>query len=204
MAEFHSTKDAKEFLVAIITNEAQRENVPLSDVERKMLYFSETGWTLPDIMDVADEFERTYDESSYEKKIASLIRSAGKRLQVDSPEDYKKVWSAIRFLNNEDHYISVMTRIAGLRAPGSLLRSWGTGYGVPLALCFGIAVWLFLSEKFGLEKYAPTRANLTFLTWALLSSIAVGYTILHVLLGGRRADALVAKLTKKLFGFLGR
>jgi len=49
MTRFTSAREAKEFLVAKIAEEAQREGVPLSEVERKMLCFSETGWTLPDI-----------------------------------------------------------------------------------------------------------------------------------------------------------
>ena len=44
---------AKEFLISQIVEEAQRENVPLSEVERKMLYFTETEETLPDIYEVS-------------------------------------------------------------------------------------------------------------------------------------------------------
>lgn len=70
MNRFSDAREAKEFLVSRIAEEAQQEAVPLSEVERKMLYFSETAWTLPDIMDVSDEFDRTYDQGEYEKKIA--------------------------------------------------------------------------------------------------------------------------------------
>ena len=52
MARFGSAREAKEFLISRIVDQAQRDGVPLSEVERKMLYFSETGWTLPDIMSV--------------------------------------------------------------------------------------------------------------------------------------------------------
>ena len=44
-----NTRSAKEFIVQCIVDEAQREGVPLTETERKMLYFSETHWTLPDI-----------------------------------------------------------------------------------------------------------------------------------------------------------
>jgi hypothetical protein len=50
MKAFHSGREAKEFLISRIVEEAQRENIPLSEIERKMLYFTESGWTLPDIM----------------------------------------------------------------------------------------------------------------------------------------------------------
>ena len=72
MTRFASAREAKEFLVARIAEEAQREGVPLSEVERKMLYFTETAWTLPDIMEVNDQFDREYDAAEYEKKIADL------------------------------------------------------------------------------------------------------------------------------------
>ena len=32
-----------------------------------MLYFSETGWTLPDIREVEEAFGREYDMSEYEQ-----------------------------------------------------------------------------------------------------------------------------------------
>jgi hypothetical protein len=42
-APFLECAEAKEFLISRIVTEAQRENVPLSEIERKMLYFSETA-----------------------------------------------------------------------------------------------------------------------------------------------------------------
>lgn len=41
--------NAIDFLVGRIAQRAEQEGVPLSEVERKMLYFSETAWTLPDM-----------------------------------------------------------------------------------------------------------------------------------------------------------
>ena len=48
-------REAKEFLISKIVAEAQRENAPLSETERKMLYFTESGWTLPDIAQVSEQ-----------------------------------------------------------------------------------------------------------------------------------------------------
>ena len=56
MNRFARPREAKEFLVARIVAEANKEGVPLSEVERKMLYFSETDWTLPDIDEVSEAF----------------------------------------------------------------------------------------------------------------------------------------------------
>jgi hypothetical protein len=43
---YAQSRDAKEFLIARIVREAQIEGVPLSEVERKMLYFDETVDTM--------------------------------------------------------------------------------------------------------------------------------------------------------------
>jgi hypothetical protein len=43
MDRVHSVREAKEFLISKIVAEAQHENAPLSETERKMLYFTETG-----------------------------------------------------------------------------------------------------------------------------------------------------------------
>ncbi len=56
---FDTARDAKEFLVSRIVTEAQREGIPLSEVEREMLYFSETASTLPDIAEVNAAFDRS-------------------------------------------------------------------------------------------------------------------------------------------------
>ena len=116
MAFFSTAREAKEFLVSRIAAEAPRENVPLSETERKILYFTEAGWTLPDIMDVYDEFERTCDESAYEKKISHLIRNETKRLRKESPQELALWINAVRRLKNEDHYLSVMIDEAGVPA----------------------------------------------------------------------------------------
>jgi hypothetical protein len=134
MKAFHTGREAKEFLISKIVEEAQCENVPLSEVERKMLYFTESGWMLSDIMDVYEDFDREYDQSKYEKKIAKLVTKADKRIRKGSRDDYDKWWAAIRFLQREDHYISVMIRLAGLRPRGDQLRLFATALGIVTCL----------------------------------------------------------------------
>jgi hypothetical protein len=115
MQAFHSGREAKEFLIAKIVAEAQSENIPLSEVERKMLYFTETGWTLPDMMEVSEEFDREYDQDEYEQKIVELIAKTDNAIRKEPCDDYDRWWMAIRLLEREDHYILVMIRLAGLR-----------------------------------------------------------------------------------------
>ena len=75
MPSFTTTRDAKDFLISKILEEANRTSVDLTDIERMMLYFTETEPSLPDIYEVSAAFDEQYDQSDYEQKIASIIRS---------------------------------------------------------------------------------------------------------------------------------
>ena len=154
MKAFHSGREAKEFLISELVAEAQRENVPLSEVERKMLYFTETGWTLPDIMKVSEDFDREYDQDKYEQKIAKLVKKTDSRMRKGSRDDYDRWWAAVRFLQREDHYITVIIRLAGLRARGDQLRLLATGLGI--ATC--ILTWTFVSIKYNIP--VPSHGDL--------------------------------------------
>jgi hypothetical protein len=138
MKEFHSGREAKEFLISRIVAEAQRENALLSEVERKMLYFAESGWTLPDMTAASEDFDSEYDQNRYEKKIARLIRKGAKRDRQESRDECDAWWAAIRFLKKEDHYISVMVGIAGLRPAGDRLRLFGAAQSVSCCLSSGL------------------------------------------------------------------
>lgn len=113
MSRFTSQQEAKEFLVAQIVLQAQRDGVSLTEVERKMLYFSETDWTLSDISEVNEVFEREYDQDEYEKKISRVIREALKRARKESKESGDSWSDAVRLLRKGDHYLLVMMDAAG-------------------------------------------------------------------------------------------
>lgn len=108
MESHANARAAKEFLVHCIVDEAQREGIPLTEVERKMLYFSETHWTLPDIYEVNAVFEQEYNTADYERKISRLIRNLRARVRRDdlvALEDWNRAVAAIA---SEDHYLLVM------------------------------------------------------------------------------------------------
>jgi hypothetical protein len=113
---FATSRDAKEFLVSRITTEAQREGVPLSETERKMLYFSETAWTLPDIGDVNDAFDRDYDQARYEEKIGRLVRNFCAESRKNNRGDFDAWKEAIRKIHREDHYLLVLISAAGSKS----------------------------------------------------------------------------------------
>jgi hypothetical protein len=157
-----------------------------------MLYFTESGWTLPDMMEVSEDFDREYDQTKYEQKIAKLVTKADKRNRKSSREDYDRWWAAIRFLQREDHYISVMIRLAGLRPRGDQLRLFVTGLGIVTFLL----VWTFLGIKYNIP--VPSRGNLEVFAWAVLCVIFVAYTLLRFILGRKRRDELTSKVLEKL------
>lgn len=195
MNAFHSAREAKEFLASRIVEEAERENVALSEVERKMLYFSETDWTLPDMSEISDAFDREYDQDEYEKKISLLIDQAAKRDRKESPALYRSWWDAIRHLKREDHYILVMISAAGLRPPGDQLKLFGTAI---LLVTFLVAIGLlkaFLSQKYGIdfERHMPSGDAIAFFIWITAACVVVGYFLLRFIIGEKRADDLISR-----------
>jgi hypothetical protein len=187
MRAFHSGREAKEFLISIIVAEAQRENVPLSEVERKMLYFTESGWTLPDMTTVYEEFDREYDQNKYEKKIARLISKADRHTRKESHEEFDAWWAAIRFLREEDHYILVMIRIAGLRPAGDQLKLFATA----LAIVICALLIPLLSAKY--HFHLPSRSDLAFYVWAAAVCLVIAYSAFRFIIGGKRTDDLTSK-----------
>jgi hypothetical protein len=113
---FGTIREAKEYLAGRITEEASHEGTRLTEVERKMLYFSETGWTLPDMMKVSEEFDRDYDQGEYEAKIGSLVI----RLLAAQDEQGVEAWDeAVAKISDEDHYILVPIDAAKPAEPAS-------------------------------------------------------------------------------------
>lgn len=160
--QFSSAREAKEFLVSGIVEEAQRESVPLSEVERKMLYFTETGWTLPGMIDVSNEFDSDYDQSDYEKKIASLIKNKMKWDRKENSQYVDSWMNAVRKLSKEDHYILVMIGQAGVsaRPPGDTFRLLGSAM-VIVAVVLGLS-WASAEYNIDFGKYFPSWDTMSF------------------------------------------
>jgi hypothetical protein len=160
--QFKTIKQAKDYLANRIVAEAAREGVPLSETERKMLYFSESDWTLPDMVQVSAEFDRNYDQNEYEDKIAGLVLEIGMRDHSQSQTDTEAWDEAVEELSEGDNYLSLLvspivastpglhgylpTLEAGpVRPPHDRLKLWITA----LAILFGIiglmaiGNWLF-------------------------------------------------------------
>ena len=108
VTDFRTVKDAKDFLVNRIVAQAQRENVPLSEVERKMLYWSDADMMLPDMRKFSDEFDRDYDQNKYEQKIARLVANIAAGGHHQNEDEEEKWDAAVCKLSEGDHYLSVL------------------------------------------------------------------------------------------------
>jgi hypothetical protein len=139
---------AMEFLISKILEEAEFEQVHLSKVEKKMLYFTGVHPSLPDIYEVNAEFERDYDSDEYEAKIARLLKNARDRDNHSSPNLEQDWKDALDALKKEDHYILVMVAQAFGRSSasgeGHRIRDFliyiAVGIGVVI-VALGMAFW---------------------------------------------------------------
>jgi hypothetical protein len=151
MAEFDSQREAKEYLAGKIVTEAKREGKPLSEIERKMLYFSETDWTLPGILEVNAEFERHYDEDEYEGKICALGQAIEAQLKGAGAEESDAWYAAIQKLSEGDHYLLVLlntnlvSQTAAKHPLRRLLKLWFIAFAITLGI---LAVMLLYTQLF--------------------------------------------------------
>jgi hypothetical protein len=139
---------AKQFFISRVIEEAKVEQIALSEVEKKMLYFTEVHPSLPDIYDVNAEFERDYDSDEYEAKIAALLKNARDRDRKSSPSREQDWKGALTALKKEDHYILVMVGQAfgfgSASSGGHRVRDFliyiAVGIGIVLLLVFA-SLW---------------------------------------------------------------
>ena len=209
MDRFSSDREALEFVVSRIADEAQRDGDPLSEIERKMLYFSETAWTLPDIMDVNDEFDKQYNQDDYEKKISQLISKAVRRARKHQTEEFQAWIQAVRRLRKDDRYLLVMVDQAKVgsmfhpsRPPGDLWKLWGTGIGI---------VGFFSGLVWFINKLAPNKSMgsrqgdlLAFAFWVAIIGVVLLYSVLRLFFGARKVADVTNRALEWLFGFTKR
>jgi hypothetical protein len=155
-----TVRDAKDYLAGRIVAEAKREGNPLSEVERKMLYFSETDWTLPGMLEINAEFERDYDGNEYECKIAGLIRNIEARDADDEQE--QRTWDqAVEKLSEGDNYLSIMLSPSftpegeTVRPPHDRLKLWLTAFGIVFGTFVfgGLLNWAFGPKLWAIQDW---------------------------------------------------
>lgn len=126
-----NTRQAKDFLVQQAVEQAELEGVPLADVEKRMMYFTESDPSSCDNpIELNEEFEPQYETSEYEIKISRLLHHAYKRLNEENPERMRNWRQAIRTLRQGDHYLLVMVdQSSGSDVVWWMPILWGIGIG---------------------------------------------------------------------------
>jgi len=146
------TRKAKDFLVQQTAEQAALENVPLSDLEKRMMYFTESDSASCDNpIDLNKEFEEHYDTEEYERKISRLLNHAFKRVKGEDPEKLRNWNQAIHILRKGDHYILVLLDVdselvhQGPRIWRAIV--WGIGLGIALVILMMLGIIL---DQYGL------------------------------------------------------
>ena len=116
----NTQSEAKRFFATKVTERARTEGVPLSDAERRMLYWSESDPEFKADPAVVEQLASEMSDEDYEAKIAALLQNA---FAADSAIDSRarEVWQQARsVLKQGDHYILIMID----RAVGTKLKRW--------------------------------------------------------------------------------
>ena len=209
MPRFSDDRSALDFVASRIAEEAHREGIPFSEIERKMLYFSETAWTLPDIWQISDEFDRDYDQDAYEKKVSQLIRREATRARKLQKEEFEAWTEAIARLSKHDRYLLVMLRQAGLRATGRSVRThrWRLfDVCVVVAALLGGLVWL-IGQRFpdtSVGRSGVPSTTYGSAVWAVLFGLAVLYSLLRFIVGAEKFDEFTDRVLEWIFGISPR
>jgi hypothetical protein len=144
MQTFSSGGEAKEYLIARIVAQADRDGTALSEIERKRMFFTEIGWTLPDMWEVNDVFDAEYDRPAYEAKIGRLARKAKER--ADEMNELEAWKDAVRLLKREDHYVLVLLSARPKRQT-SLLKDRVLLVATALLVCALVIAGMLLFEN---------------------------------------------------------
>lgn len=104
--------EAKDFLVQQTEKQAQMEGVPLSKLEKRMMFFTESpDDASEDIFKLNDEFEAEYDTPTYEAKISGLLHRARARVKKEGSEALRLWDESVALLQEGDHYILVLLEV---------------------------------------------------------------------------------------------
>jgi hypothetical protein len=190
-------REAKDFLVAQTAEQAASGGVPLSDVEKRMMYFTESGYVPEDPIKLNEEFEAEYDSDEYEVKISRLLHHAYQHLRKENDAARKNWDLAIKCLRRGDHYLLVMWDM-------SPRTEWSAAYFLKiLAGSFGVIFLMFLvilaKEKLEPQWRWLQEASQTH--WHVLFGIFITIIFAALFFPRRVGNAMDWLLDRTLFRF---
>jgi hypothetical protein len=138
-----NTKQAKDFLVQQAVEQAALEDVPLSDIEKRMMYFVENDATsCGDPLELNDEFEAQCDTAEYETKMSRLLHHAYTRIKAEDPGKVRNWKESMSLLHKGDHYLPVLW--AANFPSEHPARDFLKPFGVGLLIALIVAIVIFV------------------------------------------------------------
>lgn len=142
-----NTKQAKDFLADQAAQQAALERTPFSDLERRMMYFTESDpVSCDDPISLNEEFERKYDTAEYETKMSRLLSRAHKRLKDENVGGMVQWDEAISTLEQGDHYVLLLLNVDSKLTPREpvlrirVVLAWGIGLGIALVIALMLVI----------------------------------------------------------------
>lgn len=151
---FHTARTALDYLANRIVDEAKLQGSPLSDLEKKMLYFSETDSSLREAGKLSADFDQNCDPNEYEQKISGLVRRITARDQRQDRAAQAAWDQAVLKLSEGDYYLLILldphrAGSSDVRPHHDILRLWIAAFGIVFG-CLALMVvgkWL-LGQNF--------------------------------------------------------
>jgi hypothetical protein len=145
-------REAKDFLVRQTEEQALLDGVSFSDIEKRMMYFTESGEMPEDPTELNTAFEVEHETATYECKVGKLMRHAYWRLKKENPE-YASDWRrAIKTLSAGDHYIVVLWDAGVTECPPyDMLKLLGTSLLVIIVGGLLIVTAGYVSNRYGIH-----------------------------------------------------
>lgn len=122
-----TAQEAKDFLVGQAAQQASLDGVSLSDIEKRMMYFTASAEATEDPVALNNAFEAQYDTAEYETKVSRLLSHAFLRVKKENSATARHWSAAVNVLRKGDHYILVLLnqRLSGERPPYDSLKLFG-------------------------------------------------------------------------------
>ena len=143
-------QSSKQFIIDRILDQARLEGVTLTDIEFRMLKFTEASSGSKDL-EAAGILERDYNEEEYEAKIANLIRHAYER---DKQAGNQEAWdAALARVAGRDLYLNVMIRRSDIEKSPLGPLDWWTYF------LYAVFPWLLAIGMATLVGFSPIGAR---------------------------------------------
>ena len=142
--------EAKEFAIARIIAEAEREHIPLSETEKQMLWWTEVHPEphIRDLKALGERFDAECESGAYEAKIQDLAKEVYQRDRTESPVLRERWASAPTALSEEDHYVSVLLPTTTSDAGPARLADFIKYIAIAIGIVLVITIAAVLSGKY--------------------------------------------------------